>query len=110
MAGDVRLIARIGPRVTKDRFATLGEALAELERRVAGVGRAPDRNVLGREYEAVRQVTGRFELRGSAGRGGLDVRGDGSAEAYTGWIRKQPVERQPGESAVAALGRALSTR
>ena len=107
MAGKVRLIARIGPRVTRDRFATLGEALAALEQRVDDAGRAPDRNVLGRDYEAVQQVTGRFELRGAAGRGGLDVRGDGSAEAYTGWIRKQPVERRPGESAVAALGRVL---
>lgn len=64
--------------------------------------------MLGREYDPVRQVAGRFELRGPGVRGGIDVRGDGSAEAYRGWIRKQLVERRDGESAVAALRRALT--
>jgi hypothetical protein len=64
--------------------------------------------VLGREYDAVRLVAGRFELRGPGGlRGGVDVRGDGSAEAYTGRVRKQLVAREHGETAVQALWRAL---
>jgi hypothetical protein len=54
-------------------------------------------------------VAGRFELRGPDGvRGGIDVRGDGSAEAYTGWVRKQLVEQRAGESAIDSLRRALS--
>ena len=40
-------------------------------------------------------------------RGGIDVRGDGSAEAYTGWIRKQLVESEGDESPVESLRRAL---
>ena len=63
--------------------------------------------MLGREYAPERQVTGRFELRGPGVRGGVDVRGDGSAQAYRGRIRKQLVEPEPGESAVEALSRAL---
>jgi len=76
---------------------------------VPGVGREPARKVFGREYEPVRQVVGRFELRGPNGvRAGIDVRGDGSAEAYRGWIRKQVIEQRPGESAVDALRRELA--
>jgi hypothetical protein len=36
------------------------------------------------------------------------VRGDGSAEAYKGVIRKQVVEQRDGESAIDALRRALT--
>ena len=103
----VRLVSRVGPEVRKDSFDTLDAALAALGARIGGVGRAPGRDVLGREYTPARQIAGRFELRGGGVRGGIDVRGDGTAEAYTGWIRKQPVERDPDESAVQALGRAL---
>ena len=55
----------------------------------------------------MRQVAGRFELRGPGVRGGVDLRGDGSAEAYTGRIRKAVVPREGHETAVQALTRAL---
>jgi hypothetical protein len=42
-------------------------------------------------------------------RGGIDVRGDGSAEAFVGRITKTLVEAGPEESPVEALRRALST-
>ncbi len=103
-----RLTARIGPRVEKTRHASLDEALAALEERLGAAGREHDREVLGRTYGAGDQVTGRFEVRGPGGvRGGVDVRGDGSSQAYRGWVRKQPVEAQPGETPGAALRRAL---
>jgi hypothetical protein len=106
--GDFRITARVGSNVRRSRHATLAAALVALDAELGHVAPEPSRRVLGREYDPVRQVAGRFDLRGPRGaRGGLDVRGDGSAEAYTGWIRKQVVPRRQGETAVEALGRAL---
>ena len=106
-----KLVMRLGPRVETERFATLEEALDALGTRVPGVSRRDTRSVLGRDYEPVRQVAGRLELHGPRGaHGGIDVRGDGSAEAYTGWVRKRLVERRDGESAAEALRRALTAQ
>lgn len=105
--GAFTITARVGPQVAKSRHHSLDEALAALEAQLGGARRAPERRVLGRTYESVGQVAGRFEVKGPGVRGGIDVRGDGSAEAYRGWIRKQLVEQQPGESAVDALRREL---
>jgi len=106
--GAFRLTARVGPEVRREKHASLDAAIASLRARIGDVGRAPERKVLGRDYSPGAQVAGRFEVRGPGGvRGGIDVRGDGSAEAYRGRIRKQVVEREPGESAVDALRRAL---
>jgi hypothetical protein len=104
-----RVVARVGPKVEKERYGSLDEALEALAARIGnGVARRDGRRVLGRDYDAVRQVAGRFELKGPGGvRGGIDVRGDGSAEAYTGWVRKKVVEPERNENAVQALGRAL---
>ena len=109
MRAPYKIVMRLGPEVRKQRFATIDEALAALERAIPAVSPREQRNALGRDYEPVRQVAGRLELRGPDGmRGGIDVRGDGSAEAYRGWIRKQLVDRREGESAVDALRRALT--
>jgi hypothetical protein len=106
--GRYRLVVRLGSRVEKERFATLDEALDALARRIPAVSPREPRSALGRDYEPVRQVAGRLELHGPDGtHGGIDVRGDGSAEAYTGWVRKRLVDPQEGESAVDALRRSL---
>ncbi|HEX2085280.1 MAG TPA: hypothetical protein VHF89_06320 [Solirubrobacteraceae bacterium] len=103
-----KLVLRFGAHVDKERHATLDEALDALQRRIPQVSPRTTRSALGREYDPVRQVAGRLELHGPAGtHGGVDVRGDGSAEPYVGWIRKRVVERRDGESAVDALRREL---
>ena len=58
-------------------------------------------------------MAARLEIAGPGGwrptlRGGLDLRGDGSSEAYTGRLRRALVEQRGGESAAAALRRVLS--
>ena len=51
-----------------------------------------------RRIAPVQQVRARLELAGpSRLRAGIDVRGDGSAEAWTGWLRRQVVEQRAGE-------------
>jgi hypothetical protein len=65
--------------------------------------------LLRREIEPVQQVVARGEIAGPGGaRGGVDVRGDGSTEAWTGRWRRRVAEQRPGEDAFAALRRALT--
>lgn len=112
MAGSYRVTVRRGGRVERERLPTLEAALDELESRGAQLQREPrartvDTKVMGR-YDSVQQVAARLELSGPGRlRGGVDVRGDGSAEAYTGRLRRRVVYQRGGESAYAALRRAL---
>jgi hypothetical protein len=104
---------RSSAKVRKERHRDLGEALAALERK----GRELEEDAAGRpvggtlirRLEPVEQVVGRIELAGPGRlRAGVDVRGDGSSEAYTGRVRRTLVEQRRGESAYDALRRAIS--
>jgi hypothetical protein len=113
-----RLTIRSGPRVARSRFSTLEEALDALQargRELAGTapGRVVDAKI--RRFEPVQQVVARLELAGPqrlspSVQAGLDVRGDGSTEAFLGRIRRQVVESRRGEDSYAALGRAVRDR
>jgi hypothetical protein len=110
-----RVTVRDGPRVERERFASPEEALGFAERRArelaARADPEPVRLPLGRRFEPVQQVAGRIEVAGPRrARAGVDVRGDGSAEAWTGRWRRRLVEQRPGESAYDALRRALEAR
>ena len=105
-----RVKIRNGPKVEKKRYDDLDSALAAIESRGGELARDSRTDAVGgelmRRIEPVQQVTARIQLAGPARlRAGIDVRGDGSAEAWTGWLRRQVVEQQPGESVYDALGR-----
>src|SRR5690349_4580399 len=113
MAAEWRMKVRADAKVEHDRFPTLESALAAAGARIeelrAEAPRSKARAFL-REYEPVQQVAARLELaRGRLGRprGGIDVRGDGSTEAWVGLVRKELVEQAEDEDSVSALGRAL---
>ena len=106
-----RVVLRHGPKVEKHGAETLEAALELLERRAREVAAGPGRQTVDlrvRRFEPVQQVAGRAELRGPRVRAGVDVRGDGSAEAWTGRIRRRLIEPREGESAYAALRREVT--
>lgn len=116
MGDRYRLVVRDGPRVQRDSFASLDEALDALQASVLALSTRPERetiDVRSRQFEPGAQVAARAELSGPerfmpSVRAGVDVRGDGSAEAWTGRMRRSVVAREDGESALAALRRVLT--
>jgi hypothetical protein len=109
---DYTLTVRARGRVSKQRAADLEEALDALERAgrelAGGAAAEPVGGTLIRRLEPVRQVVGRIELAGPGRlRAGIDVRGDGSSEAFTGRVRRRLVEQRRGEDVYGALRREL---
>jgi hypothetical protein len=108
-----RLTMRKKGRVDKRTFPTFDEAMDALEsecRVIANSQRSNTVKVARRTYDPIVQVQARAELRGP-GRtaAGVDVRGDGSTEAYVGRMRRSVVEQERGESPYAALRRVLAS-
>ncbi|MHB8691722.1 MAG: hypothetical protein ACYDHH_10785 [Solirubrobacteraceae bacterium] len=110
-----KLTVRTGGKVVRSRYAELSEALdaAEEAARVAA-SNAPRKVVDAkiRRFEPVQQVIARVELAGPERvlpkiRAGLDVRGDGSAEAYLGRVKRELVEERKRETPYQALRRVL---
>jgi hypothetical protein len=106
-----KVTLRLGPRVVHEGADDLPGAMQELRISLVAMAAQADgapSSALFREYEAIEVVIARGEVRGPKGaRGGIDVRGDGSAEAWTGRFRKEVVAPEPGEDAYQALERAL---
>jgi hypothetical protein len=107
------LVVRTEGKVRKTRYSALGEAVTELEREgrdlAAGAHERPQGGTIIRKLEPMQIVVARLELSGPRRlRVGVDVRGDGSSEAFTGRVRRGVLEQRDGESAYDALRRAVS--
>jgi hypothetical protein len=102
---------RNGPKVEHRRAGTLAEALDALEgrmRELSGSVRRPAVDLRYKRFDPIQQVAARGEVAGPARlRGGVDLRGDGSVEAFTGRLRRRLVAPRERESAYDALRRAL---
>ena len=113
MADEYTLTVRAGAKVRKERYAALDEALTAAEREGRDLEQTadgrPEGGTLMRRLEPVQIVVARLQLSGPRRlRAGVDVRGDGSSEAFTGRLRRRVVEQRSGESAYDALRRELS--
>ncbi len=98
----------------RGRFGSLDEALAETRVRVDQARRdhrLPTVSML-REFTPDQRVAARVEISGPGflrgPEGGIDVMGDGAVIAYTGAIRKEPIEAGSLDEAVERLRDSLS--
>jgi hypothetical protein len=111
-----QLTVRAGPRFERRRFDGLDQVLDALEGKGRELARAAPDKVLSakiKRFEPVQQVYARLELSGPerlmpSVRAGVDVRGDGSTEAFRGHLKRSLLEQRKGEDAFAALRRSLS--
>jgi hypothetical protein len=111
--GKWKVTVRHGSSVGRERFDSLDEAIADARRRVEEIqqgDRLPPVKML-REFSPDQQVNARIEISGPGllrgKEGGIDVMGDGEAIAYTGAIRKEPVEAGSLDEALERLRAAL---
>jgi hypothetical protein len=112
LAAKYRVLVREGSQFSREGYDSIDAAFHALQRRGRELERTtnvePVDTMLGRRFDPVQQVAARLEVHGPKGRrGGVDIRGDGSSEAYTGWIRRKVVEQRAGESPYDALRREL---
>jgi hypothetical protein len=106
-----KLTVRAGPKVTRSTFAAVAEALDELEARARELARTAPEEVVDakfKRFEPAEQVVARLELAGPqrlvpSVRAGIDVRGDGSIEAYRGRVRRRVIADRGSESPFTAL-------
>jgi len=109
------LTVRSRGRVERDHFTEVEAALNTMESRLQTLVETAPKRELDLHYkklEPVQQVFARLELSGPERlvpsiRAGIDVRGDGSAEPYTGRVRRRAVAVRSGESPGGALRRVV---
>lgn len=109
---------RVKGKVTRERHATLDEALASAERHGSRAALKPAAQTVDlkmREYAPAAQVSARIEVSGPgrllpAVRAGLDVRGDGSTAAWTGRLQRAVIEPKKCETPAAALRRVVTSQ
>lgn len=100
----------------RERFDALDEALDAIEARGRELAKTSTKGAVDvrfKRFDPVQQVAARIELSGPERliprvHAGVDVRGDGSTEAYLGRLRREVVKQRSGESAFSALRRALN--
>jgi hypothetical protein len=107
------LTVREGGRVRKSQHRGLYEALSELEREgrelETGAHARPEGGTIIRKLDPVEIVVARLELSGPRRlRAGVDVRGNGSSEAFSGRLRRRVIEQGANESPYDALRRELA--
>jgi hypothetical protein len=106
-----RVVIRRGPKVEREKLDDLDTALEVVEARARELSEGADArpiDAVTRKFEPIQQVVGRVELSGPRRlRAGVDVRGDGSVESYTGRLRRTLIDQRDGESAYDALRRAV---
>jgi len=115
MARDWTVTVRNGPHVEHDHCESLEATIELIEQRVeelSGQAHRDEVKVLKRRYEAAQQVPVRIEIAGPGGllgrpRAGVDLRGDGSVEPFTGRLRRLDVALSDGESPYDGLRRVL---
>lgn len=110
--GGYLVTVREGSRVERSRFDALAAALDDVEARGLALQETANARTVDlklRRFEPVHQVLARVELSGPRRlRAGIDIRGDGSSEAYTGRLRRRLVPQLGEESPYEALRRALA--
>lgn len=110
-----KVTVRHGSTVKRRKFGSLDQALDEARTRVDEVrreGRLPTVKML-REFTPDQRVQARIEISGPglirSPEGGIDVMGDGALIAYTGTIRKEPIDADSLDQAIELLRDALAS-
>ena len=104
---------RHGPRVERERHASLAEALAALERRAEQIRRDGGLGEVSafRDYGPGDRVAARLELSGAGilrrAEAGLDVMGDGALVPYRGAIVRRRLEPERGRTPYEAIAETL---
>ena len=108
-----KVTVRHGSKVGREKFASLDDAIRETRQRVEEIQREGGLPTISafREHTPDQRVHARIEISGPglirSPEGGIDVMGDGHAIAYTGTIRKEPIEADSLDDAFERLRMAL---